>query len=90
MHVPTYTTRPNYNNSRLSISVYLPSHHYSQAKAESPRTAEHNAFIECELKEGNPARIQLAFERAITDDPLQVELWARYTKYIVCFIVSIC
>ncbi|CAM9963881.1 unnamed protein product, partial [Lampetra fluviatilis] len=50
--------------------------------AEPPKMAEYQAYIECELKEGDPARVQLVFERALADNCLVPDLWAQYTKYL--------
>jgi hypothetical protein len=38
-----------------------------QLEAEAPRLAEYQAYIDFEMKLGDPARIQLIFERALVD-----------------------
>nr|XP_014350136.1 PREDICTED: squamous cell carcinoma antigen recognized by T-cells 3 [Latimeria chalumnae] len=50
--------------------------------AETPKLAEYQAYIDFELKEGDPARIQLIFERALAENCLVPDLWARYTRYL--------
>ncbi|XP_053324946.1 squamous cell carcinoma antigen recognized by T-cells 3 [Spea bombifrons] len=50
--------------------------------AETPKLVEYQAYIDFEIKEGDPARIQLIFERALAENCLVPDLWARYTKYL--------
>ncbi|XP_072271437.1 squamous cell carcinoma antigen recognized by T-cells 3 [Pyxicephalus adspersus] len=50
--------------------------------AETPKLAEYQAYIDFEIKEGDPARIQLIFERALAENCLVPDLWARYTQYL--------
>nr|XP_002121273.1 squamous cell carcinoma antigen recognized by T-cells 3 [Ciona intestinalis] len=50
--------------------------------AESPKTEEYNAYIDHEMKSNNPARIQCIYERAITDNCLNAQLWMDYLKYL--------
>ncbi|XP_054852695.1 squamous cell carcinoma antigen recognized by T-cells 3 [Eublepharis macularius] len=50
--------------------------------AEAPKLAEHQAYIDFEVKAGDPARIQLTYERALAENCLVPDLWARYTQYL--------
>ncbi|KAM9098041.1 squamous cell carcinoma antigen recognized by T-cells 3 isoform X1 [Sarcophilus harrisii] len=50
--------------------------------AETPKLAEYQAYIDFELKAGDPARIQLVFERALAENCLVPDLWARYNQYL--------
>ncbi|XP_034992230.1 squamous cell carcinoma antigen recognized by T-cells 3 [Zootoca vivipara] len=50
--------------------------------AETPKLAEYQAYIEFETKAGDPARIQLTYERALVENCLVPDLWARYTQYL--------
>ncbi|KAM4808536.1 squamous cell carcinoma antigen recognized by T-cells 3 isoform 2-T2 [Rhinophrynus dorsalis] len=50
--------------------------------AETPKLAEYQAYIDFEMKGGDPARIQLIFERALAENCLVPDLWARYTQYL--------
>uniref|UniRef100_A0A8C6UYY8 Spliceosome associated factor 3, U4/U6 recycling protein n=1 Tax=Neogobius melanostomus TaxID=47308 RepID=A0A8C6UYY8_9GOBI len=50
--------------------------------AEPPKLAEYQSYIDYELKEGDPARIQLIFERALAENCLVPDMWAKYTKYL--------
>ncbi|XP_053217044.1 squamous cell carcinoma antigen recognized by T-cells 3 isoform X1 [Podarcis raffonei] len=50
--------------------------------AETPKLAEYQAYIEFETKAGDPARIQLTYERALAENCLVPDLWARYTQYL--------
>lgn len=43
----------------------------------------YNKYLDFELLEGDPARIQCLFERALQENCLQPDLWLRYTKYLV-------
>ncbi|KAJ3603768.1 hypothetical protein NHX12_028509 [Muraenolepis orangiensis] len=50
--------------------------------AEPPKMAEYQAYIEYELKEGDPARIQIILERALAENCLVPDMWAKYTNYL--------
>uniref|UniRef100_A0A7N6ATI8 Spliceosome associated factor 3, U4/U6 recycling protein n=1 Tax=Anabas testudineus TaxID=64144 RepID=A0A7N6ATI8_ANATE len=50
--------------------------------AEPPKLAEYQAYINFELKEGDPARIQITFERALAENCLVPDMWAKYTIYL--------
>uniref|UniRef100_A0A8C5LQW6 Spliceosome associated factor 3, U4/U6 recycling protein n=1 Tax=Leptobrachium leishanense TaxID=445787 RepID=A0A8C5LQW6_9ANUR len=50
--------------------------------AEAPKLVEYQAYIDFEMKEGDPARIQLIFERALAENCLVPDLWAKYTQYL--------
>ncbi|XP_006640406.1 squamous cell carcinoma antigen recognized by T-cells 3 [Lepisosteus oculatus] len=50
--------------------------------AEPPKLAEYQAYIDYELKEGDPARIQVIFERALAENCLVPDMWAKYTQYL--------
>lgn len=50
--------------------------------AEPPKLAEYQTYIDFELKEGDPARIQMVFERALAENCLVPDMWAKYTKYL--------
>uniref|UniRef100_A0A8C0W131 RRM domain-containing protein n=2 Tax=Castor canadensis TaxID=51338 RepID=A0A8C0W131_CASCN len=51
-------------------------------EAEAPRLAEYQAYIDFEMKLGDPARIQLIFERALVENCLVPDLWIRYSQYL--------
>ncbi|PIO27567.1 hypothetical protein AB205_0194100 [Aquarana catesbeiana] len=63
----------------MAITFHLVSH---QLAAETPKLAEYQAYIDFEMKEGDPARIQLIFERALAENCLVPDLWARYAQYL--------
>ena len=48
-----------------------------------PKLAEYRSYIEHETKDGDPARIQCIYERAIKDNCLDASLWRDYTDYLV-------
>lgn len=51
--------------------------------SEPPKLAEYQAYIDFELKEGDPARVQIIFERALAENCLVPDLWIKYTAYLV-------
>ncbi|XP_078083161.1 spliceosome associated factor 3, U4/U6 recycling protein [Mustelus asterias] len=50
--------------------------------ADPPKLAEYQAYIDFETKDGDPARIQITFERALSENCLVPDLWARFTLYL--------
>eukprot|EP00794_Sanderia_malayensis_P014299 gene14299-15787_t len=50
--------------------------------AALPKLVEYQEYISFEMKDGDPARIQCVFERAIKDNCLQSDLWQQYTQYL--------
>ena len=54
-----------------------------QLAAQAPRLEEYQKYVEYELSECDPARIQCLFERALLDNCLVPELWIQYTNYLV-------
>ncbi|XP_073917306.1 squamous cell carcinoma antigen recognized by T-cells 3 isoform X1 [Castor canadensis] len=71
----------NYNKALQQLEKYKP---YEEAllEAEAPRLAEYQAYIDFEMKLGDPARIQLIFERALVENCLVPDLWIRYSQYL--------
>ncbi|XP_076006887.1 spliceosome associated factor 3, U4/U6 recycling protein [Genypterus blacodes] len=50
--------------------------------AEPPKLAEYQAYINFELKEGDPARIQMIYERTMGENCLVPDMWAKYNTYL--------
>ncbi|XP_026117265.1 squamous cell carcinoma antigen recognized by T-cells 3-like [Carassius auratus] len=50
--------------------------------SEPPKLAEYQAYIDFEIKEGDPARVQIIFERALAENCLVPDLWIKYTAYL--------
>ncbi|CAB1414272.1 unnamed protein product [Pleuronectes platessa] len=50
--------------------------------AEPPKMAEYQAYIDFELKDGDPARVQITFERTLAENCLVPDIWAKYTLYL--------
>uniref|UniRef100_A0A8D3CGA3 Spliceosome associated factor 3, U4/U6 recycling protein n=1 Tax=Scophthalmus maximus TaxID=52904 RepID=A0A8D3CGA3_SCOMX len=50
--------------------------------AETPKLAEYQSYIDFELKEGDPVRIQMTFERALAENCLVPHMWAKCTTYL--------
>uniref|UniRef100_A0A2K6EW48 Spliceosome associated factor 3, U4/U6 recycling protein n=1 Tax=Propithecus coquereli TaxID=379532 RepID=A0A2K6EW48_PROCO len=71
----------NYNKALQQLEKYKP---YEEAllQAEAPRLAEYQAYIDFEMKMGDPARVQLIFERALVENCLVPDLWIRYSQYL--------
>ncbi|XP_069414380.1 squamous cell carcinoma antigen recognized by T-cells 3 isoform X2 [Ovis canadensis] len=71
----------SYNKALQQLEKYKP---YEEAllQAEAPRLAEYQAYIDFEMKIGDPARIQLIFERALVENCLVPDLWIRYSQYL--------
>ena len=62
----------------------------SQLTADPPRLAEYQEYLEHEETEGDPARIQCLYERAIQENCLNQGLWLKYIKYLVSFQDFVC
>lgn len=54
-----------------------------QLAAEPPKLAEYQTYIDYELKEGDPARVQITFERALAENCLVPDMWTKYNTYLV-------
>ncbi|KAK7172807.1 hypothetical protein R3I93_002818 [Phoxinus phoxinus] len=50
--------------------------------SETPKLAEYQAYIDFEMKEGDPARVQIIFERALAENCLVPDLWIKYNAYL--------
>uniref|UniRef100_A0A670ZRT9 Spliceosome associated factor 3, U4/U6 recycling protein n=1 Tax=Pseudonaja textilis TaxID=8673 RepID=A0A670ZRT9_PSETE len=76
-----YAVRQSYARALKQLQKYKP---YEDALlvAEAPKLAEYEAYIDFEMKIGDPARIQLIFERALKENCLEPDLWTRYTQYL--------
>ncbi|KAM9526284.1 squamous cell carcinoma antigen recognized by T-cells 3 isoform 2-T2 [Guaruba guarouba] len=75
------TTVKNYKKALQQLEKCKP---YEEALlgAETPKLAEYQAYIDFEMKAGDPARIQLIYERALAENCLVPDLWARYNQYL--------
>ncbi|XP_066116414.1 squamous cell carcinoma antigen recognized by T-cells 3 isoform X1 [Saccopteryx bilineata] len=71
----------NYNKALQQLEKCKP---YEEAllEAEAPRLAEYQAYIDFEMKMGDPARVQVIFERALVENCLVPDLWIRYSQYL--------
>ncbi|KAJ7420159.1 Squamous cell carcinoma antigen recognized by T-cells 3 [Willisornis vidua] len=78
--IPEATIK-NYKKALQQLEKYKP---YEEALlgAETPKLAEYQAYIDFEMKAGDPARIQLIYERALAENCLVPDLWARYNHYL--------
>ncbi|NXW67907.1 SART3 protein, partial [Hirundo rustica] len=75
------TTIKNYKKALQQLEKCKP---YEEALlgAETPKLAEYQAYIDFEMKAGDPARIQLIYERALAENCLVPDLWTRYNQYL--------
>ena len=70
----------------------------SSAEYETLKLDQYKNYIEFELKNKDPTRIHVIYERAITDNCLNVDLWKDYIKWLVdhfkihevCLLFSFC
>ncbi|XP_063769347.1 squamous cell carcinoma antigen recognized by T-cells 3 [Pseudophryne corroboree] len=71
----------NYKKALQQVEKYKA---YEEAllAAETPKLAEYQAYLDFEMKGGDPACIQIIFERALAENCLVPDLWARYTEYL--------
>jgi hypothetical protein len=56
---------------------------FSQLTAEGQKLEEYQTYIDYELSQNDPARVQCLFERAVLDNCLLPDIWIQYTKYLV-------
>ncbi|XP_029960592.1 spliceosome associated factor 3, U4/U6 recycling protein [Salarias fasciatus] len=75
------TVVQQYKKALQQLEKYKPLEE-SLLVAEPPKLAEYQAYIDFELKEGDPARIQITFERALAENCLVPDMWARNTTYL--------
>lgn len=52
------------------------------ASADELLLSQYVSLIALEEKDGEPARVACAFERALSAFPVTAELWARYTRFL--------
>ncbi|XP_057295311.1 squamous cell carcinoma antigen recognized by T-cells 3-like isoform X2 [Hydractinia symbiolongicarpus] len=74
-------TRRAYDKATQKLSLCMEYEEKLHA-AEGNKLAEYFEYINFEMKDGDPARIQCIFERAIKDNCLQQDLWERYTTFL--------
>ncbi|GMI81903.1 EMBRYO DEFECTIVE 140 [Hibiscus trionum] len=53
-----------------------------QDASESERFQHYMSYLDFEKSSGDPARVQILYERAITDFPVSTDLWLHYTRYL--------
>ncbi|KAL0364956.1 UNVERIFIED_CONTAM: Squamous cell carcinoma antigen recognized by T-cells 3 [Sesamum angustifolium] len=56
--------------------------HISKKDVDSEKLEEFMTYLKFEHSFGDPARIQILYERAIAEFPVSSELWLEYTKYL--------
>ncbi|XP_053375966.1 squamous cell carcinoma antigen recognized by T-cells 3-like isoform X2 [Mercenaria mercenaria] len=78
---PDKYTKQAYNKALIKLEKVKP-YEEKLSAAEPPRFEEYQEYIKYEEKEGDPARIQCLYERAIQENCLNSSLWLQYTKYL--------
>lgn len=71
----------NYKSAVKQMQKSKPYEEALQA-AEPPKLVEYQTYIDYELKEGDPPRVQIIFERALAENCLVPDMWAQFTKYL--------
>ena len=74
-------TMDKYNKAASKLEKLLEFEEALEATA-APHKEEYQYYIEYERKENNPNRVICLLERAITDNPLDSELWLDYLNYL--------
>ncbi|KAH3887201.1 squamous cell carcinoma antigen recognized by T-cells 3-like [Dreissena polymorpha] len=78
---PDKNVKLAYNKALVKLEKIRP-YEAKLAAAEPPRLAEYEEYIQNETQEGDPARIQSLYERALQENCLNTLLWLKYTKYL--------
>lgn len=71
----------NYKKAKLKWDTLMPFEDALQS-GDPSKVDAYKAYINHELKEGDPARIQSIFERAVIENSLIPDFWLRYGKYL--------
>ncbi|XP_022155160.1 squamous cell carcinoma antigen recognized by T-cells 3-like [Momordica charantia] len=53
-----------------------------QDTTDTERLNQYIIYLKFEQSAGDPARVQVLFERAVADFPVSVDLWLDYTRYM--------
>ncbi|XP_041010995.1 squamous cell carcinoma antigen recognized by T-cells 3-like isoform X2 [Juglans microcarpa x Juglans regia] len=62
--------------------VHLEEQILRQDMSESEKLQQYMIYLEFERSCGDPARVQVLYERAIADFPISSDLWLDYTRYL--------
>ncbi|WAR03246.1 SART3-like protein [Mya arenaria] len=73
--------KQTFNKALIKLEKIRP-YEKKLAAVSPPRLEEYQEYISYEEKEGDPARIQCLYERAIQENCLNTHLWLQYTKYL--------
>lgn len=66
----------------LNARTHLENQISHKVAPESERLQQFMDYLKFEQSLGDPARIQILFERAVTEFPISCELWLDYTHYM--------
>nr|XP_057927176.1 squamous cell carcinoma antigen recognized by T-cells 3 [Doryrhamphus excisus] len=80
-HGPPETVLSQYKNALQQKEKCKPFEE-SLLVAETPKLAEYQTYIDFEMKAGDPARIQITFERALAENCLVPDMWTKFTTYL--------
>ncbi|XP_038876548.1 squamous cell carcinoma antigen recognized by T-cells 3 isoform X2 [Benincasa hispida] len=65
-------------NARVQLEEQIS----KQDLTDTERLHQYIIYLKFEQSAGDPARVQVLFERAIADFPVSVDLWLDYTRYM--------
>ncbi|KAG9130341.1 hypothetical protein Leryth_004260 [Lithospermum erythrorhizon] len=66
----------------LSDRMHLEEQISKKDLAESEKLQQYMIYLKLEQSSKDPARVQILFERAITEFPIYSDLWLDYTRYL--------
>ncbi|KAK1370555.1 Squamous cell carcinoma antigen recognized by T-cells 3 [Heracleum sosnowskyi] len=66
----------------LNTRVHLEDLVSKQESTDLERLQEYMAYLKFEQTSGDPARVQILYERAIAEFPISADLWLNYTEYL--------
>ncbi|XP_076344868.1 spliceosome associated factor 3, U4/U6 recycling protein-like isoform X2 [Tachypleus tridentatus] len=70
-----------YKKAKMKLEKLIPLEE-ELLSSESPHLSEYLKYIDFEIKEGDPARIQCIYERTLADNCLVPDIWKNYTKFL--------
>ncbi|KAE8700797.1 hypothetical protein F3Y22_tig00110556pilonHSYRG00772 [Hibiscus syriacus] len=65
-----------------NVRAHLEEQITRQDVSESERFQHYMSYLDFEKSFGDPARVQILYERAITDFPVSSDIWLQYTRYL--------
>ncbi|XP_052192955.1 uncharacterized protein LOC127801673 isoform X2 [Diospyros lotus] len=66
----------------LNARIHFEEQISKQTVPDVERLQEYMAYLKFEQSSGGPARVQILYERAVTEFPISNDLWLDYTRYL--------